>query len=86
MIKKRIIFSFYVIIYLGDTMVELVRQNFKTNKKIYNETKHNLRKKLDKSISIEHVGSTAIPNMYGKNIIDIPIYNVILNAKSSNKN
>lgn len=54
-------------------MVELVRQNFKTNKKIYNETKHNLRKKLDKSIPIEHVGSTAIPNMYGKNIIDILI-------------
>ena len=35
---------FYVIIYLGDTMVELVRQNFKINKKIYNETKQNLRK------------------------------------------
>lgn len=54
-------------------MVELVRQNFKENKKIFNKVKQQLRKDLDKSIQIEHVGSTAIPNMLGKNIIDILI-------------
>jgi len=32
-----------------------------------------LRHKLSKDIPINHVGSTAIPNMYGKNIIDVLI-------------
>ena len=54
-------------------MIELVRQNLKSNKAIYKKVEHSLRKELDKSIPIEHVGSTAIPNMYGKNIIDILI-------------
>lgn len=54
-------------------MVDLVRQNLKFNKKIYKNIEKQLRKDLSKTISIEHVGSTAIPNMYGKNIIDILI-------------
>ena len=54
-------------------MVELVRQNYNVNKKIFESIKNELRNKLDKSIPIEHVGSTAIKGMYGKNIIDILI-------------
>lgn len=54
-------------------MVELVKQNYEENKKIYINTLEKLRQKLDNNIPIEQVGSTAIPNMYGKNIIDILI-------------
>ena len=52
-------------------MVKLHRQNYKENKKIYNKVLKKLRKKMGKEIPIDHVGSTALPNMYGKNIIDI---------------
>ena len=52
-------------------MVELERQNKKINTKIYNKVVKELRKKIEKEVPIDHVGSTAIPNMYGKNIIDI---------------
>ena len=52
-------------------MVELHRQNYKENKKIYNRILKELRKKIGKEIPIDHVGSTSLPNMYGKNIIDI---------------
>ena len=54
-------------------MVELVRQNLKENKKIYNSVVKVLRKVIDKNVPIDHVGSTVIPNMYGKNIIDVLI-------------
>ena len=54
-------------------MVEIVKQNFRKNKEIFKSVKIKLEKYLDKSITIEHVGSTAIPNMYGKNIVDILI-------------
>lgn len=54
-------------------MIELVRQNYKQNKKIFNNVKKQLQKELDLSILIDHVGSTALKNMYGKNIIDILI-------------
>ena len=54
-------------------MVEIVKQNYRKNKEIFKSIKEKLQKDLDKSIKIEHVGSTAIPNMYGKNIIDILI-------------
>ena len=54
-------------------MVDLVKQNLKENKKIFNNVKRELRKELSIDIPIEHVGSTAIPYMYGKNIIDILI-------------
>lgn len=52
-------------------MVELHRQNYKENKKIYNRVLKELRRKIGKEIPIDHVGSTSLPNMYGKNIIDI---------------
>lgn len=54
-------------------MVDLVRQNLRENKKIYKKVEKQLRKDLTSDIEIEHVGSTAIPNMYGKNIIDMLI-------------
>lgn len=58
----------------GDiNMVEVVKQNFDENKKIYKRIEKQLRKDLKETIPIEHVGSTAIKNMYGKNIIDILI-------------
>lgn len=52
-------------------MVEIKNQNFDENKKIFEREKNELRKNLGDNVSIEHVGSTAIPNMVGKNIIDI---------------
>ena len=54
-------------------MVELVRQNYKENKKIFENVKKVLKNKLDENIPISHVGSTALKGMYGKNIIDILI-------------
>lgn len=59
-------------------MVTLVKQNYLENKKLYNEIEKNLREELGASIPITQVGSTAIPNMYGKNIIDI-----LVGAKNS---
>lgn len=52
-------------------MVELKKQNYNKNKVLYNKISKELRENLGKNFSIEHVGSTVIPNMYGKNIIDI---------------
>ena len=54
-------------------MVEIVKQNYRKNKEIFNAIKTKLEEYFDESIKVEHVGSTAIPNMYGKNIIDILI-------------
>ncbi len=54
-------------------MVELVTQNFEINKKLYNKIKQQLREKVEQDVPIDHVGSTAIPNMIGKNIIDVLI-------------
>ena len=54
-------------------MVELEKQNYLKNKKLYNKILKELRNNIDINITIDHVGSTAIPNMYGKNIIDILI-------------
>ena len=54
-------------------MVELVKQDFKENKKQYTKIENELRQELGNNIPINHVGSTAIPSMYGKNIIDILI-------------
>lgn len=61
-------------------MVELKKQNFQKNKQLYNKIKKDLTKILDKNIPIDQVGSTAIPNMYGKNIIDI-----LIGAKDSSE-
>ena len=54
-------------------MVEIVKQDFKMNKEMFESVKEQLQKKLGEKVVIEHVGSTAIPNMYGKGIIDILI-------------
>lgn len=54
-------------------MVVLEKQNKKANEKIYKKTLKQLRTTLGNDIPIDHVGSTAIPRMYGKNIIDILI-------------
>ena len=61
-------------------MVKLEKQNFRKNKSIFKSIKKQLEKELKDKIPIEHVGSTAIPNMYGKNIIDI-----LIGAKDSNE-
>ena len=52
-------------------MVELERQNKRINTRIYNKVYKNLRKVIENDVPINHVGSTAVPNMYGKNIIDV---------------
>lgn len=52
-------------------MVELFNQDFLKNKEIFENIKQQLILVLGKNVCIEHVGSTAIPNMVGKNIIDI---------------
>ena len=52
-------------------MVELQIQDFQQNQKLYLAQKEQLSKHLGHSVDINHIGSTAIPNMVGKNIIDI---------------
>ena len=52
-------------------MVKIVKQDLNKNKQKYQEVERLLKEKLDMSVPISHVGSTAIPDMYGKNIIDI---------------
>ena len=52
-------------------MITLVRQNYLKNKRLFNKIRIQLAVSLVKDIKIEHVGSTAIPNMSGKNIIDV---------------
>ena len=61
-------------------MVKIVKQNFRKNKKIFKSMQKQLKRDLNEDIQIEHVGSTAIPNMYGKNIIDI-----LIGAKNINE-
>lgn len=51
-------------------MIELINQDFEKNKELYIKTKCELQKSLG-NVRIEHVGSTAIPEICGKNIIDI---------------
>jgi GrpB-like predicted nucleotidyltransferase (UPF0157 family) len=52
-------------------MVELIIQDFEKNKETYKQISNNLKNVLGTSAHIDHVGSAAIPNMLGKNIIDI---------------
>lgn len=54
-------------------MIKLVKQDFNKNKELYKCIEKKLRINIPQNIPITHVGSTAIPNMYGKNIIDILI-------------
>ena len=58
-------------------MVELHRQNLKYNKKKYKEVKKILRTRINKNMPIEHIGSTILPNMYGKNIIMLCTFTII---------
>ncbi len=52
-------------------MVELKEQDYKYNKEKYLEMEKTLHRELGEDVPIDHVGSTALPNMVGKNIIDI---------------
>ncbi len=52
-------------------MVELENQNYQKNRIIYKKIERKLKKFLGKKVVINHVGSTAIPNMIGKDIIDV---------------
>ncbi len=54
-------------------MVEIVKQDFENNKALFLKEKSKLLRNLGENVEIYHVGSTAIPEMYGKNIIDILI-------------
>ena len=54
-------------------MIELKKQNYNKNKQLYKKIEKQLNLYLNENIPIAHVGSTAIKNMYGKNIIDILI-------------
>ena len=52
-------------------MIELIKQDYEKNKKTFLEIESKLRKALPDKTPINHVGSTAIPDICGKNIIDI---------------
>ncbi len=72
-------------------MVILIKQNYHQNIIQYEHIKKELIKLIGKNYAINHVGSTAIPNMVGKNIIDILIgvnkpdeLNVIQNILTNN--
>ena len=54
-------------------MVEIIKQNYHENKVRFNKIKKELLRILDNKCIINHVGSTSIPRMSGKNIIDILI-------------
>lgn len=54
-------------------MVEIIKQNYHENVVKFKKIKKELLKILDNKCIINHVGSTAIPRMSGKNIIDILI-------------
>ena len=53
-------------------MVKLINQDYEYNKALYISIEKELKSKLD-NVVIDHVGSTAIPHIFGKNIIDILI-------------
>ena len=53
-------------------MVELINQDYEHNKALYYNLERELQSKLG-NVIIDHVGSTAIPHIFGKNIIDILI-------------
>jgi len=54
-------------------MVEIVRQNYSYNKKKAKKIILELKKHISEEVTITHVGSTSIPKMSGKNIIDLLI-------------
>ena len=54
-------------------MVKLINQDYLANKKRFSEVEKWLKQIVGDQVEIEHVGSTAIPDIKGKNIIDILI-------------
>lgn len=52
-------------------MVNLVYQDYEKNAEFFEKIRQELLAGLTVTKIIEHVGSTAIKNMYGKNILDI---------------
>lgn len=60
-------------------MVSIVRQNYNENKKKYQKIEKKLKDILGYDVPINHIGSTSIPKMSGKNIIDI-----LVGAKNKN--
>lgn len=52
-------------------MVVLEKQNKKENTSIYKREEKRIKKALGNDVKVDHVGSTALPYMIGKNIIDI---------------
>ena len=54
-------------------MVKLINQDYLANKKRFLEVEKWLKQIVGDQVEIEHVGSTAIPDIKGKNIIDILI-------------
>lgn len=52
-------------------MVDLVRQNFRKNTQKFKKTKKELKLILGDDLPIDHVGSTVLPHMIGKNILDV---------------
>ncbi len=54
-------------------MVTIINQDYLANKKRYFEVEKWLKQIVGGQVEIEHVGSTAIPDIKGKNIIDILI-------------
>lgn len=54
-------------------MVVIVRQNLIKNQRQFAVVKRQLLELLGDDVVIEHVGSTAVPGLVGKNIIDVLI-------------
>lgn len=54
-------------------MVEIMEQDLVANQRYFAEIKQQLRTLLGDTVTIEHVGSTAVPGLIGKNIIDVLI-------------
>lgn len=52
-------------------MIELIKQDYEKNKQSYFLIESKLKAVLPSHAPIDHVGSTAIPDICGKNIIDI---------------
>lgn len=52
-------------------MVQIVRQNYRENARLFQRIKRQLQETLGGKVAIEHVGSTAIKGMLGKNIVDV---------------
>lgn len=54
-------------------MVKVVRQNLAQNRQQFARISRQLNQLLGDKVTIEHVGSTAVPGLIGKNIIDVLI-------------